>query len=784
MSIKLKNWLQNHDCTEHLNFFRIHLICFIFIPLISAAIFYASNGEYHIAFIDALFMCYSAMTVTGLATVNLSTLTGFQQAMLYVLMLIGDFTVVSWIMVLVRKRFFRTHCEYISAPRKPRKRRGAISKDNIKISSPQFPTQAIREAALSSMRRPLVLPDMEKHADAPKTTPGNMLGEDFAVTSSPQMANSSQLPPETLTPTVSVATDGLHRRHTRSGVPLGSRQMTIVTRAMTTLPESSTLTPTKHEGFGGFPGPMRLLRQLIHRVSPSTYRTLHRKLTLPTQYTVDDRNEPWLPFGLTIFRNDDFDIEHLSDDKLELIGGAEYRALRFLSYALPLYFVGTQLATYLLFGPWLASTSKYDEVFTAQPRLVPKTWFSFFQVISAYTGGGLSLVDLGMVPFANAYLMIFALMFGILAGNQALVMPLSVLMLRSWIGSLLSKKGSETYQTCSFLLKHPRRCYLYLFPSHQTWFLVFCLVLFSAIEWSCFAVLDLGLEVYESLSVGQRAVLGLFQGIAARASGFSIVNLSATAPSLQFLYVVMMYIAVYPVAMSIRSTNVYEEKSLGVFEFSPDEPEPEKELNAVESTRERVGRYLGWHLRRQLYIDIWWLVWGVFLVAIIERGPLMDENEKWFDLFRVIFELVSAFGGIGLSLGTPLNNYSFSGALGPLSKLVIIVIMVRGRHRGLPVAVDRAVVLPGELVTSGTRERRNTTRTVDFADQVPPDPSLQSPRSVVLPGEPVTNGTRERRNTIRSIDFADQAPPDHGLLSPRSVVPETVFSRNGGYPQC
>lgn len=60
------------------------------------------------------------------------------------------------------------------------------------------------------------------------------------------------------------------------------------------------------------------------------------------------------------------------------------------------------------------------------------------------------------------------------------------------------------------------------------------------------------------------------------------------------------------------------------------------------------------------------------------------------DVQFVVFELVSAFGGIGLTLGIPTQNYSFSGAFGPLSKLVVIVIMVRGRHRGLPVAIDRA----------------------------------------------------------------------------------------------
>lgn len=47
-------------------------------------------GEYPVAYIDALFLTYSAMTVTGLSTVNLSTITPFQQFLLFFLMLIGD----------------------------------------------------------------------------------------------------------------------------------------------------------------------------------------------------------------------------------------------------------------------------------------------------------------------------------------------------------------------------------------------------------------------------------------------------------------------------------------------------------------------------------------------------------------------------------------------------------------------------------------------------------------------------------------------------------------------
>lgn len=59
--------------------------------------------------------------------------------------------------------------------------------------------------------------------------------------------------------------------------------------------------------------------------------------------------------------------------------------------------------------------------------------------------------------------------------------------------------------------------------------------------------------------------------------------------------------------------------------------------------------------------------------------------------------MISAYGNVGLSLGLPFANFSFSGALTPLSKLIVCAVMLRGRHRGLPVAIDRAVMLPKEF---------------------------------------------------------------------------------------
>jgi hypothetical protein len=61
-----------------------------------------------------------------------------------------------------------------------------------------------------------------------------------------------------------------------------------------------------------------------------------------------------------------------------------------------------------------------------------------------------------------------------------------------------------------------------------------------------------------------------------------------------------------------------------------------------------------------------------------------------------MFEVVSAYGTVGLSLGVPYDDYSFCGVWHTVSKLILITVMLRGRHRILPMAIDRAVLIPGQ----------------------------------------------------------------------------------------
>ncbi|KAI0697181.1 cation transport protein-domain-containing protein [Cytidiella melzeri] len=772
----VRDWLK-----KELNFFRIHLLCFIFVPLISAAIFYAANGQFHISFVDALFLCYSAVTVTGLATVNLSTLTVLQQAILFLLMAVGNVTVVAWVMVLIRKQYF---VEYLEGIKKRERAQYTIRsritrwlnplgsnnlKQNVEIHVKQptaiealpeqprtnrfDPSEGIGAALVGGgsagiglgialrassqdhdASRPItetlngLHPSDSGHLalEPPQSATASfeivdtddcregIIADTHSFTSSPRSAalqlptspaarSEGQLP---FSPKSALPATMKQRR----GLPIPRRQTVIQPPPTVSADGRRVLGQRgKDQGLGGFPGPFQLLRKIARNHFPRLFRAIERIFTENNGRWKNEKRFTWLSgefHKLVIYRNSDFDTEGLDDEELERLGGLEYRALDFLSWLVIAYFIGVQLISIVLIAPWLSMTHTYDGVFEAQPRRVNKscTIMAQSQVIGSYTGGGMSLVDAGMVPFQQAYWMIFSMIFSILAGNHGLVSKDSFHK-SSWICTKFVKDDSPEDRILHFLLDHPRRCFIYLFPSHVTWFLVAVLIFFTTIEWISFIVLDIGLSVTESLPAGTRAVAGLFQSFAVRASGFAIVSLSSLAPAFQFLCVIMMYIAVYPVAMSIRSTNVYEERSLGVFKAPAADEDEEPNLREDISRRQRIFQYFGWHLRRQVAYDIWWLVSGIFIICIIERTIIMDDvNAPWFNLFRILFELVSAFGGIGLSLGIPTENYSFSGAFSPLSKLVVIAIMVRGRHRGLPVAIDRAILLPQDLVPTKREE--------------------------------------------------------------------------------
>lgn len=100
-------------------------------------------------------------------------------------------------------------------------------------------------------------------------------------------------------------------------------------------------------------------------------------------------------------------------------------------------------------------------------------------------------------------------------------------------------------------------------------------------------------------------------------------------------------------------------------------------------------------MRGQLSHDVWWIVLALFLVTLIETRHSL-EDPVTFSVFGILFEIVSGYTNIGISIGLPDQSYSLTGGMYTGSKIIMTLVMLRGRHRGLPVALDRAVRLPGK----------------------------------------------------------------------------------------
>lgn len=224
---------------------------------------------------------------------------------------------------------------------------------------------------------------------------------------------------------------------------------------------------------------------------------------------------------------------------------------------------------------------------------------------------------------------------------------------------------------------------------------------------------------------------------------------------LQVLYLVMMYISVYPVVITMRNSNVYEERSLGIYDDGdPALKEQEQQANPFASGQEPdkkqmlrrrqtaavIGKqlkrattfqgvgvprrqnqeetsrisFIGQQIRGQLAHDLWWLVLAILAIVIIETDHFLKDPVT-YSVFNILFEATSAYACVGLSIGLPNDSFSFSGGLHKGSKIVMCFVMLRGRHRGLPVAIDRAVRLPGDKLRKDEEEDTKIRRTKTMA---------------------------------------------------------------------
>ncbi|KAL9598204.1 MAG: hypothetical protein Q9179_003996 [Wetmoreana sp. 5 TL-2023] len=602
------------------NFIILHHAYFIAVPLLASVIFWGSSTPARsVSYTDSLFLVVSAMTMTGLNTVNLSEINTFQQFILFLLLLLGSPIAVSIAVVFVRLKTFERRFKTIVEKEKQKqiergslrrrvtfrsksasKRQTGLDIANGELRGRQSHTAAPTEAGIDAKDLEMgrrVPPIVEDSTDQTRVKPPMLIVD----TNTNSRVTETDKPEDTIDSPIAVRRK---RGVTFAQSPASPTKIAPLARILSMQGVGARHDLPNH--------PIRIERPETLLSPIQEHREKHDPKNLKHHFSIS---------GI-IGRNSNF--SDLSIDDREELGGVEYRTLELLIIIVPLYFVAWQFFCAIGMGAWVANNGR----------------------------------DVAEI------------------GNNAIL---------------------------------------------------------------------------SGLSPGTRALDGLFQALAVRSGGFYVVTVVNLRIGLLILYVIMMYISVYPVVITMRNSNVYEERSLGIYSadtlsfFSSNTTDTTNGPSAAETqtpTRKEAfisglkrgmivlpgvsasskpapletrGYFVRQQLRAQLAHDLWWVVLAVLFIAIIETSSF-EHDPVTYSVFNIIFEVISAYGTVGLSVGLPTQAYSFAGGWHVLSKLILCAVMIRGRHRGLPVAIDRAVLLPSDSLAAAeekdaqVRMERSSTR--------------------------------------------------------------------------
>ncbi|RYY36391.1 hypothetical protein EON62_01785, partial [archaeon] len=446
----------------------------------------------------------------------------------------------------------------------------------------------------------------------------------------------------------------------------------------------------------------------------------------------------------------------------------EYRALGWVSTIALTYYIVVPGTVAIAWGIYMSSVP--SKLALMQANGVNPWWWAFFGAWSAFNTAGVTLLTDSLFQFREDYMVLLPAAALILLGNVMYPPAFRVIV---WV----LHKVRPRDEALAFLLANPRRCFTHMFGRPQTLMLFAASGGFIILELCAFLALDYNMAVVAVYPPHIRALIGFFQAVSTRTAGLQTIDISLTAPGMQVLYALFMYVAAYPFILSIRRTTVDAKKkdkrdsplesewlkddssstgsagslttlhtagaTSGRLSLPGAAPQltqrlPTKYATPVSATPPLVGTTLGrlgssvrseldsvrrsmsymdrgleaampppqpdsgaslrTHMRNVMSRDLLWLFFALFIMCICESNKIRTTPyPQNMSIFGILFELSSAYGTVGLTLGYPGTAPSLSGQFTILSKLIIIVTMLGGRHRGLPFSIDSAVYLPSLL---------------------------------------------------------------------------------------
>jgi Trk-type K+ transport system membrane component len=333
----------------------------------------------------------------------------------------------------------------------------------------------------------------------------------------------------------------------------------------------------------------------------------------------------------------------------------------------------------------------------ADMRGLSPWWTALFHTSSAFANNGLALWQDNVVPMRNHPFLLVIMGSLIVVGNTGFPVAFRVFVyLVSVVSGKLGRRGQKTHRLTQYILKYSRRISVQIYPAKQTLFLFVFIIATTSIMYVVIMASDW--STFPGMTPTQKVFNYWFQVMATRTGGFSSIDVGKLAAGTLVLFAVMMYIGVIPGAVALRSSR---------------SPPGLEELATAEQMAHDLGREKRrqkkqnamFQLKRLILFDSTWLYAPWFLIAAIESKRYRAESASGnFTIFKIFFEIASAYGTVGLTMGYTGVVYSFCGVWSTLSKFITCVVMMMGRHRSFPDRIDQALV--ASLIIDGAPEQQ------------------------------------------------------------------------------
>ncbi len=293
------------------------------------------------------------------------------------------------------------------------------------------------------------------------------------------------------------------------------------------------------------------------------------------------------------------------------------------------------IATTLLFeisGVFLLLT-----VFSPQYGWPQGLWLAIFHSISAWNNAGFSLFSDSLVGYQSSVVINLVIPGLIICGGIGYEV---IFELYLWLRAVLARKPECMIFSLNFKI-----------VTSTTLLLLFLGTL------TLLATESRNHQLYDSMDFGTRLMVAWFQSVTARTAGFNTVDIGQMTNAALFIIIALMFVGGSPggTAGGIKTTTMRVMTSI---------------TRSILQGKEEVLMY-----ERQVPISLILKAVGVIvgsIATVIFATTLIAITDPKVDFIRILFEVVSAFGTVGLSTG-------ITAALTPLAKLVLVATMYIGR---------------------------------------------------------------------------------------------------------